>query len=132
MSLVMNKLNLLLLCFATTSLFSCDMRQEANDNHSIIGQWQNLNNPDIGIEFDAAGNYYLLKSNERLSIENEVVLHYAFNKELDGNNFVLKEKTTDFTYTGKLTFLNKDTVKLSLKAPKSKSLVVELSRIKKQ
>lgn len=97
------------------ALIGCNSRGENNSDRIIVGQWQNINHSDAGIEFGENGQYYVLNHNERIVIENPTILKYTFNADMmDPYNFTLTETTTGFKYDGKLTFLDKDNIQLSL------------------
>ncbi len=116
----MNKLNFFLLCCLFTTFFACISNNEKKIDEKIIGLWQNVDNPDMGIEFDKNGFYYLLDSNKRLVIENSTAFKYSFNQKFNNeNNFILTEKDTGFEINGKLTHIDENNINLTLNVSES-------------
>lgn len=111
----MSNLNCFLLCCLFAIFFSCNSQSDDASDVELVGIWQNINQPTMGIEFDRNGNYYVLKHNERLEILESPIFKYTFNSGDAGNtNFSITEMASEIKYEGKLIFLDKDNIQLKL------------------
>lgn len=120
--MLINILNLFFLCFILCLFSGCLSNKEIHSDRKFVGFWPNINQPDLGIEFDKNGSYYLLYCNKRLEIENSTVLSYCFILEAT-INFNLTEDSICFTYDGTLTFVNEAKINLSLNV--SECLIID-------
>ncbi len=126
---IMHKLNILLSLCTLFYFSSCSTNPESNSENKISGRWQNIETPEMGIEFDKNGIYHLLKNKKRQTIQGMGVMEYTYNPSME-NNLKITEKSSDLISHGRLQFLNDDEIKISLKVAKSYSADARYTRIK--
>lgn len=124
----MKQLRFFFLTFISLLLVSCNTHFNKESSSNLIGIWQNLENPEIAIEFEESGYYYLLKNKERLIYNEPVVMTYSYQPK-QKVNFSLSEITANINYKGTLTFLTENKINIELPVNESLKLGGDYSRI---